>query len=127
MISVQSASMASLMQKIELLESEIENAAYEAIMGGGDCIAEEARRRVRVQRRSGPKGESPLADSIELVEDRQELGVKVVALAPYARFVEFGTRRMAARPFMHPAALGVKNQIVNIVMAAVRKALKGGI
>lgn len=127
MILAQIAGVASLMQKIETLESEIENAAYETILDGGGQIAEEARRRVRGQRRSGPKAESPLADSIKVVGDRQGLDVRVVASAPYARFVEFGTRKMAAQPFMLPAALYQRSQILNIVIAAVRKALKGGI
>lgn len=31
-----------------------------------------------------------------------------VAAPPYARFVEFGTRRMAARPFLRPAVERVR-------------------
>lgn len=77
----------------------------DALRAGGEVIAEEARRLVPV--RTGH-----LRDTIEVVTDSTKGGgVKAarVLVGPdqnagfYGDFVEFGTRRMAARPFMRPA------------------------
>jgi len=45
-----------------------------------------------------------LASNITNVIDVDGLGASVESRADYSSFLEFGTTKMAARPFMHPAA-----------------------
>ena len=45
-----------------------------------------------------------LASNIFIKMDTDRLGADVESRAGYSEFLEFGTTKMAARPFMHPAA-----------------------
>lgn len=62
---------------------------------GAEQIAELARQ-------LAPYETGELRESIH-VEPASEGVVRVVADAPYAAYVEFGTRKMAAQPFLTPA------------------------
>lgn len=53
------------------------------------------------------------------------LHVRISSNAPYSHFLEFGTSKMAARPFMGPAARASRKAVVGLVSAAVNKATKG--
>lgn len=50
--------------------------------------------------RTAPKDTGELRRSIRLEIIDNGLNAKVSATVPYAKYVEFGTRKMAARPFM---------------------------
>ncbi len=50
--------------------------------------------------------------------------VTVTSYAPYSAFLEFGTSKMAERPFMRPAVRKKKGKAVAIVRAAVSKLTK---
>ncbi len=62
-----------------------------------------------VEHRASAPGEAPanrtgrLVASIVYQVDRQQLHVDITAGTEYARHLEFGTRKMAARPFLIPA------------------------
>lgn len=56
-----------------------------------------------------PPGAQHLKDSI-VTE-----GHAVIAEAPYAVFVELGTQRMPARPFLRPALLEMRSQITELI------------
>lgn len=49
------------------------------------------------------------------------LRVRVSSDAPYSQFLEFGTSRMAARPFMGPAARNSADHVTMLVREAVDK------
>ena len=66
-------------------------------------------------------GPGNLANSIAAEEGGDPLQWTVRARAPYARFVEFGTRRMAARPYLGPAVRRVWPGVV----ALMKKILPG--
>jgi len=53
------------------------------------------------------------------------LRARVSSNAPYSAFLEYCTSKMAARPFMVPAARKVRQQVVDLVQAAVDRATKG--
>jgi len=96
-------------------------AAARVMEDGAVDIVREARARVTANRRGG--GSSPLARSIHAEAGRDALEWVVRAEAPYARFVELGTRRMAARPFLMPALRFIWPRI----RAGIRNSLKGGL
>lgn len=54
------------------------------------------------------------------------LKAKSVAFAPYAKALEFGTSKVAARPFMAPAAKLVRPKAQRLVAAAVKIVARGG-
>jgi len=90
---------------------------------GAADIVREARARVIVNKEAG--GSSPLARSITAEAGRDALEWTVRADAPYARFVELGTRRMAARPFLMPALRFVWPRITAGIVAGIGSILKG--
>jgi HK97 gp10 family phage protein len=112
-----------------------------ALFAGGEMIAVEAQISITAGAVSGKfhvpskPGEPPnndtgvLAGNIETNKIRL-LQVEVSSNAPYSKDLEFGTSRIAARPFMAPAANAkrpaVKKLVDKAVKRAVRRAIKGG-
>jgi len=69
------------------------------LLEGAEAVAANARARVlTLKDEAGP---SALAESIRVEET--EDGAVVSAGVPYAPYVEFGTQRVAAQPFLTPA------------------------
>jgi HK97 gp10 family phage protein len=52
--------------------------------------------------------------------------VDVVATAEHAEYLEFGTSKMAARPFMRPAAMAMRGKIIKELVNAVERGLNVG-
>ena len=69
--------------------------------------------------RRSAAGEPPAVDTSYLVNnifldvDADGLGATVESRANYSSFLEFGTSKMAARPFMQPALVKNRRQIKN--------------
>jgi HK97 gp10 family phage protein len=60
------------------------------------------------------------------VERTGPLTAQSVADAPYAVALEVGTSKMAARPYMRPAAKKVRKEVDALAKKAVDRILKGG-
>lgn len=76
-------------------------------------------------------GEPPMADTGHLhtsihVERQGPFKALSVADAEYAAALEFGTSRIAERPFMRPAANTVRKDVDRLAEAAVKRIVKGG-
>lgn len=106
-----------------------------ALFVGGDAIRTEAALSITRGSVSGKNhvpsrpGEAPNADTQVLnrsIETHQvaPLRVEVSANAPYAVPLEAGSSKMAARPFMGPAARAKKKEVVDLVTRAVNVATK---
>jgi hypothetical protein len=86
------------------------------------------KRGARTHRASAP-GEAPandfgfLAQSLK-IDVTQKLTVDLRALAPYAVHLEYGTRNMAARPFLRPAAEKAGQRAGEVFDAYVTEALR---
>lgn len=71
--------------------------------------------------RASAAGEAPANDTSYLSQrifinmDVDGLGADVESAAEYSSFLEFGTSKMAARPFMHPAAESNRPKIRRLV------------
>jgi HK97 gp10 family phage protein len=108
-----------------------------ALFAAGSIIEVEAARSITDGAVSGKghvasrPGEPPSADthlldrSIETVQV-EPLKVNVSANAPYAVPLEFGTSKMAARPFMAPAVQRKRAQVTNTIQRAMSKIAAGG-
>lgn len=79
----------------------------------GSIVAEKARGRAPV--RTGRLRESIFA------RQTGKGTLSVVAGAPYASFVEYGTRRMKARPFLRPAMAEVEGEIERLTQELVSR------
>lgn len=66
-----------------------------------------------------------LARNIETVQV-EPLKVEVSSNAPYAAALEFGTSKMAERPYMRPATAATRKEITELVRSAVEHIAKGG-
>lgn len=64
-----------------------------------------------------------LAGNIETIQTAP-LVVEVRSNAPYSAALEFGTSRMAARPFMQPAIDAERKNVEQLVFQAVKRATK---
>lgn len=73
-----------------------------------DCEAESGRVVAREARKTVVVRSGELRDSIE-----EEAGV-VTALAGHAKFVELGTYKMRAQPFLRPALVNMGRKIIAI-------------
>jgi HK97 gp10 family phage protein len=107
----------------------VEGQAKRSILSG-EKTGRVYRRRTVVHQASAP-GEAPASDTGRLVNsinsylDRSKKTALVIAgrgTALYAAMLEFGTRKMAARPFMFPALEGNRDWIRERLAAAFRKA-----
>lgn len=125
------------------VEKAIRAAAARGVLKGTESVRNEVLRlimrtrktgriyRVRgVRRRASAPGEAPANQTGRLVgslrttyQDGGLTGI-VSASTKYAFFLEFGTRKMAARPFMRPALANMRKTVEQGIIAEVRKAVR---
>lgn len=107
-----------------------------ALFAAGETIKAEASRLITTGAVSGKShvpsapGEAPNEDTGHLrsqieVTQVAPLRVQVASNARYAASLEFGTSKMAARPYMGPAARAKKRDVVAKVNAAIDHVVKG--
>lgn len=82
---------------------------------------------IAFQKRLVPVETGELRDSIEKRDGRHELSVEVFSDDFKARWVEFGTVKMTARPFFYPAYRTLRRRIKGRISRAVKKAVKGNV
>ena len=115
----------------ETMIREVGKALFEA----GEMIEAEAGVSITAGSLSGKNhkpsapGQPPNADSRTLdgnIETTQPapLIVEVSSNAPYAAALEFGTSKMAARPYMAPARDAKRKEVTQLVRKAVDRAVK---
>jgi len=106
-----------------------------ALFVGGEMIDAEASRLITEGAVSGKNhvpslpGEPPNEDTGHLrtniiVEQPAPLRVLVTSNARYAVALEYGTSKMAERPYMRPAAERKRKEVVDLVRGAVKHATK---
>lgn len=128
-----------LLRKLTIIPREARTEIYHAMADQADEIVEMMQRLVPVEfgdlRRSitwhwGPRGRKR-PGTTELGElraaQREDLTITIVAAdneAFYGRFIEFGTRHMAARPFFFVSWRANRRPARNRIRAAVRRAAR---
>lgn len=107
-----------------------------ALFAAGEMIAVEAQISITAGAVSGKKhiasapGEPPnqdtghLAGNIEARHTQSDLVVEVASEAEYSAPLEFGTSRMAPRPFMQPARDAKLKEAQALVQKAINRAVK---
>ena len=119
--------------KLDDLSREGRRLVSRAVYAGADLIATEAALSITRGSVSGKghvpskPGEPPNADTRQL--DRSiiavqtgELEARVQVNAPYASALEFGTSKMAARPFLGPAVAKTRAEVVGTLFRTIKRA-----
>ena len=103
-----------LFSSANLVEAEAKQSIQRGVKSGRIY-----KRRSVVHQASAP-GEPPASDTGFLVSNitktaveksGTELSISIESKAPYSKFLEFGTRKMSARPFLQPALEKNRNKI----------------
>ena len=104
----------------------VRNTAVESINQGAKSGVMYEKYNPRRSHRASAAGEPPATDTgflvnnIALKVDIDGLGASVESRADYSTFLEFGTSKMAARPFMQPAPEENKPKIRRLAKQMVR-------
>jgi HK97 gp10 family phage protein len=127
---------------LEKVKEDLENNMQEILLGGGQLIRGEAIRSIQQGAKSGKTykrynptrthkasapGEAPASDTGFLVsnirvKDEKDL-VQVRSEASYSKFLEYGTSKMLARPFMFPAMEKSKPKIAEVILQKIKQSL----
>lgn len=120
---------------LDRMGADIKAEVGRVLFTAGEMIAAEAQVSITTGSMSGKNhkpsapGEPPnnftgtLAGNIEVTQPEQ-LKVEVSSSAPYSAALEFGTSKMAARPFMAPAANAKRQDVEKLVAKAVSRAIR---
>lgn len=133
----------ALKAKLNAMPGEVEKAVQDGLMAVALIARADAQRRIlngpktgRIYKRgkkgthqASAPGEAPAADTGALARNENilaeavpgQIAVNLVARMPYAVHLEYGTVRMAARPFMRPAADVASAQGSKIILGYVQK------
>ena len=143
-IGIQVKNLNVALKKFDTLKKDLETPFREVIAGGAQLIRGQAIRSIqtgpksgriyekynprRTHRASAP-GQAPASDTGNLVsqirvrEENKDL-IKVESNALYSSFLEFGTSKMLARPFLFPATERSRKKIAQAVFNRVVKEIK---
>ena len=127
---------------LEKVKEDLENSMQEVLLGGGQLIRGEAIRSIQSGAKSGKTykrynptrthkasapGEAPASDTGFLVSNirvKEQKDVVVVSSeASYSKFLEFGTSKMLARPFLFPAFEKSKPKIAEVIFRKIKQSL----
>lgn len=107
------------------LRDAVRAAMADAVAAGADDIRDEARGQFGSP--GAPKNDTGhLRDSIFARVVPGGLSAEVGTDVKYGAYLEFGTRRMAARPWLHPAFEAAKHRVRTRLREALRSALRQG-
>lgn len=138
----------SLRQKLQKIKRNVRTQTFSGVVVAAEHLKNEMvetlhngeksgklyKRGNKTHRASAP-GEAPatdtgqLARSIRNVYSRSQISATVGprSNAPYAKSLEFGTSKMAARPFVRPTFNKNKEKIKKIIEVEAKKGVKNGI
>ena len=143
-IGIQVKNLNVALKKFDTLKKDLETPFREVIAGGAQLIRGQAIRSIqtgpksgriyekynpRRTHRSSAPGQAPASDTGNLVsqirvrEENKDL-IKVESNALYSSFLEFGTSKMLARPFLFPATERSRKKIAQAVFNRVVKEIK---
>ena len=130
-----------VLSQLNRLGKDMEQPFQEVVKGGGQLIRGEAIKSIQTGAKSGvmyqkynPRrehrasapGQAPASDTGNLVskiivKQKSSDVVHVESNADYSAFLEYGTSKMEARPFMFPAFEKSKKPIINAVLNRVKQ------
>lgn len=126
---------------VDAIMARVRAAAMTGVLNGAEMVREEAIRSMVAEEKTGRKypslpnrssapGEAPARQSgrlvagIDIRTEPADLKAVVNAGTAYAAALEFGTEKIAPRPFMRPALAKMKDDIEREIRARIAGALK---
>jgi len=142
-LSVRVRNMSSLQAKVKRADSRIQKSVIKALKSLAVPIKKDIQQELRrpksgpIHTRYRPKrrvkvslpGEPPardlgvLVNSIKVKVDPSSFNLEMGANAPYARDLEYGTRRVLPRPFLRPALTRWRKVIVERIRTTIKESL----
>jgi len=143
-VRIQIKNLNETLKKFGKLKEELKEPFREVVKGGAQLIRGEAIKSIqtgpksgriyekynprRTHRASAP-GQAPASDTGNLVRNikvkqKDQDTVEVESNAPYSAFLEFGTSKMLARPFLFPAFEKSKSKITQAVFSRIKKKIE---
>lgn len=125
MAKVQMEGIQGLLRELQRLGEKANRIENQALKEGAEPVAQAMRQKVRVSTKNQPH----IRYNIEISRVKQEDNIKYVEVGPNketnwrARFLEFGTSKMRARPFMGPAAAESRGKVLARIERALRRGL----
>lgn len=125
MADIQFEGMDELFAKLQEAGNKASRIEADALRAAAEPVAEEMKSLVRV----GSKNDTHIRDDIDISGVKTKDGVKYIEVGPgkktnwRAKFLEFGTSKMPAIPFMGPAFEHKKKDIQEIIKQKLREAL----
>lgn len=126
MASVKLTGAEQIMRELNRLGKKANKIENEALKSGGQIIARRMRQKVNLSDKNQPH----IKSNIEVGRIRNSGdGYKYVPIAPNkrvnwrAKFLEWGTSKMSARPFVEPAAAESENQVATEIERALKRGL----
>lgn len=92
---------------------------------GGHVVRSDASRRAPIK--TGNLRASMTVESVSSSRDHAEVAVGPSRHAPYGIFVEFGTRRMSAQPYLRPALDANRGRVRSEIGQALKRALEAAL
>lgn len=117
-----------LIAQLSRINGEIEQVVDDALQAGASPILEEARQTGAFRDRTGT-----LRKSLKISKTKIKKNQKYVLIgsfsskAFYDRYIEFGTSKMPARPFMRPAFERHKEEATEIIKKHLVEAINNGL
>jgi HK97 gp10 family phage protein len=142
-ISIKVSGLEKALEVLRKAETELQEPIKDTLRGGAQLIRGEAIKSIqsgsktgrtykrynptRTHRASAP-GEAPASDTGNLVSNImvQEKGdsIEVQSNAEYSKFLEYGTSKMEARPFLFPAYEMSREKIVQAIFKKVSQTIQ---
>ncbi len=118
-------------EELDSLPAEVMDAAWDELVAGGLNVESGAKKRcpvrkvpVRINGQLYSGGR--LRSSIHTIEKKDERTVSVGTNVHYGPYVEHGTVRMKAQPFLNPALEAERGPLLRRLEETIQKALGGG-
>ena len=111
--------MTELKAQLERLGARAVGVQEEALKAGAEIVRDEAKDRLRTHRKTGTLEDSVIISDVE--DGKIEIGPNKDGF--YGYFVEFGTSKMSAIPFLQPAFEQNVNRITQSMANVIRREL----
>ena len=126
MASIEVEGMNELLNKLSKIESTVALSIDSTLNEAGNNVKDEMQRLVKVSNIN----HKHIKDDIQVSQIKGEVTSKFIEVAPgketnwRAKFLEFGTIKMSAKPFMEPAHLNTKKENMEIIRNRIKEALR---
>ena len=125
-----SATQINVERVVNSIANNIRNIAVKSILqnsrSGGQTTRYDPKRTINVSKAGDPPASDSgfLASQIVVKIDGNKLGADIISNADYSEALEYGTFKMAARPFMQPAAEDSRKKYEQQLTKAIKNGLK---